>query len=71
MSNLSVNNFRTLRLRIDKSYYWDFFINKDRLDSGKRSGGMSTDSLSAYIDMTAGFTALQTTNGRMPCQKVS
>lgn len=51
MSNLSVNNFRTLRLRIDKSYYWDFFINKDRLDSGKRSGGMSTDSLSAYIDM--------------------
>ena len=51
MSNLSVNNFKTLRLRIDKSYYWDFFINKDRLDSGRRNGGMSTDSLSAYIDM--------------------
>ena len=51
MSNLSVNNFRTLRLRIDKSYYWDFFINKDMLDSGRRTSGMSTDSLSAYIDM--------------------
>ena len=32
MSNLKVNNFKLLKLRINKDEYWDFYLNKDGYD---------------------------------------
>lgn len=48
MSNLIDNNYRTLRLRCDKSYYWDFFICKDRCV--QYSTNFPVEGLSAMID---------------------
>lgn len=56
MSNLLNNQFHNLRLEINESEYWDFFINKDSnvndIDYSMLGNSLINKCLSAYIDLS-------------------
>ena len=51
MSNLKVNNYNNLKLRINKDEYWDFYVNKDSFGAYNGYGAKLYDNcLISYID---------------------
>lgn len=56
MANLLNNQFNNLRLEIDESEYWDFFINKDSnivdVNFSLLGNDLITKCLSSYIDLS-------------------
>lgn len=54
MSNLKVNNFKLLKLRINKDEYWDFYLNKDGYDRYNfNSNSIYDKCLISYIDASS------------------